>query len=201
MIEKKEVEELYNKVIQEYKDNPGALMSPIFDKYLSKYNDKEVDEINEIISELMGAKFGSHRGEKVELSYFEIEVENLYKEFISSDSIESLSRSIRNLKRKIDYFRENGRKERLVMPIRDFEMLYLELDHLEYGLSHWDDIKIFILSSSNKQVDIRKGLDLDKDKLSTFFYMMDKLGFVKKETIKNRVYINKIMETKYKISQ
>ena len=58
-----------------------------------------------------------------------------------------------------------------------------------YGLGHWVEIKKYIASSSNKQVDIQKGLALDKQNSSTFFYMMDKLGFVKKETLKNRVYI------------
>ncbi len=103
------------------------------------------------------------------ISNFETETNNLYKEFISSDSIKSLSNSIKKLKQKIDYFKENRGKEKIVMPIRDFEALSLELDHLDYGLSHWNDIKEFIISSSNKQVDIQKGLDLDKQKLSTFF--------------------------------
>ena len=196
MIEKEEIEALYFKMIQEYKDNPSLLMMEILDKYLSKYDDKVANEITGIIFEMMNAKLGSNREYEFELSSFEIEVDNLYKAFISSDSIESLSYSIKKLKQKIDYFIENGRKERLVMPIRDFRVLYHELDDLEYGLSHWSDIKVFILSSSNKQVDIQKGLNLDKQKLSTFFYMMDKLGFVEKETIKNRVYINNILDTR-----
>ncbi len=194
MTKKEEAEILFDKAIQTYEDNPGILMREILDKYLSKYSDDEVKELKKIISELINDATGSSSGRSYDMSSFEIEVENLYKEFISSDSIESLSYSIKKLKKKFDYFKKNFKEEKLVMPISNYPSLNIEIDDLEYGLSHWNNIKKFIVSSSNKQVDIQHGLDLDKQKLSTFFYMLDKLGFIEKETLKNRVYIKKITD-------
>ena len=182
--------ELFPKMIQTYKDNPGMLMRESFKIHTSEYNDKEADEIWGHMVDIMNAQInpsGEH-GEH-EVSDFEIEVNNLYEEFLSSKSIESLSESLKKLKQIFEYFEENWREENLWMPLNDLKSIKLELDHLEYGLSHWSDIKNFIASSSNKQVDIQKGLELDKQKLSTFFYMMDKIGLVEKENIKNRVYI------------
>lgn len=187
---KEEIEILYQKVLQEYKDNSNMLMREALDKCLATYNDNVAKELNGIFISMMSDTMGGRSDYVYELSNFEIEINILYKKFISSHNIESLSYSIKKLKQKIYYFKQNGRKESLVMPIRDFESLSYELDCLGYGLSHWIDIKEFIVLSSNKQVDIQKGLELDKQKLSTFFYMMDKLGFVEKETLKNRVYIN-----------
>ncbi len=191
---KEEIEVLYQKIIQEYEDNPNMLMGEAFDKCLSTYNDEVAKKLIGIFISMMSDTMGGRSDYVHELSNFEIEVNNLYSEFLLSDSIQSLSYAIKNLKQKLDYFKQNREEERLVMPIRDFGRLGSELNQLEYGLSHWGDIKEFIISSSNKQVDIQKGLDLDKQKLSTFFYMLDKLGFIEKETLKNRVYIKKITD-------
>ena len=191
---KEEIEILYQKIIQEYKDNSNMLMREASDKCLATYNDDVAKELNGIFISMMSDSMGGRSDYDYELSDFEIETNNLYEAFISSHSIESLSYSIKKLKQKIDYFKQKNSNIQLVMPIRDFESLSYELDCLGYGLSHWADIKEFIASSSNKQVDIQKGLELDKQKLSTFFYMMDKLGFVEKETLKNRVYIKNIID-------
>ena len=52
---REEAKVIYYKAIQKYKDNPDMLMNEILDECLSKYNNKEVKESNEIIGELMNA--------------------------------------------------------------------------------------------------------------------------------------------------
>jgi len=193
---REEAKAIYYKVIQKYKDNPGMLMGDIVDEFLSGYSKEAAEYLNGEIIRMMSAFLGERIDPNFKLSEFEIATNKLYEEFISSDSIETLSLSIKNLQSQIDHFKQHQTEESLVMSIKDFEGLNIELNALKYGLSHWIEIKKYIASSSNKQVDIQKGLSLNKQDLSTFFYMMDKLGFVKKETLKNRVYIKIIKDNK-----
>ena len=192
--EKYNIEKIFQDVTSEYYEKQDEPISIKLDKYLADFDDKTADAIREEFYEILQSTITKDDGRTIEPNDFEIETNNLYEKFISSYGIESLSSSSKKLKLKIDYFKQKGREESLVMPIRDYESLSYELDCLEYGLSHWANIKEFISSSSKKQIDIQKGLNLDKQKLSTFFYMMDKLGFVEKETVKNRVYIKKITD-------
>ena len=189
-----EIRILYDQVIQAYNERPKMLMSDIIDEFLSGYSEETVKYLTGEIIGMMSASISGGINPNFKLSEFEINTNKLYEEFISSDNIEALSLAIKNLKAQIDYFKQHRIEANLVMPLEDFEMLNIELNDLEYGLGHWKDIKAFIVSSSNKQVDIQKGLKLDKQSLSTFFYMLDKLGFIEKETLKNRVYIKKITD-------
>lgn len=180
---------LYNQIIQAYNNHPKKLMGDIIDEFLSGYCEEASKYLSEKIIGMMNSSISGGIDPDFKLSEFEKDTNNLYEEFISSDNIETLFISIKKLKAQIDHFKQHRIKENLVMPIRDFESLYTELNALEYGLSHWVEIKEYIATKNNKQMDIQKGLGLDKQSLSTFFYMMDRLGFVKKETLKNRVYI------------
>ena len=188
-----DIEEIFNHITTEYYNSQDEAISIKLDRYLSKFDDKTSDTIRKEFYIKLTSGLTGNSG--VSQNSFEIEMNELYKKFISSKDINDLSSSIKILKQRIEYSKDPKNKG-LVLPRNFTESFFLELDHLEYGLKHWENIKSFINTSSNKQIDIQKSLNLDKQKLSTFFYMMDKLGFVSKETIKNRVYIKNIKDSK-----
>lgn len=71
--------------------------------------------------------------------------------------------------------------KQIYQPLKNFEVIRIEMDYFLYGLLHWADIRKMLLRDVGaKQVDIISQFALDKVKISFFLYTLGKMDVLEK---------------------
>lgn len=71
--------------------------------------------------------------------------------------------------------------KQIYQPLKNFEVIIIDVNCFLYGLFHWADIKKILLQDGGaKQIDIINQLQLDKVKISFFLYTLGKMNVLDK---------------------